>query len=200
MIFHFAHVKLLCGMVSVQYSHTVIVLIILGAKFLWCEAYEIFCLMSEEAGLSKNNRSVESASAIDFNPNPNHVKSVSPLITARKRISSNKNNVVKLLPSGDEESLLKGFGFLNSSESIYQVFKGDSLALEVAVTLMIKLSQNVAMFENNPDDVAALGCEVYFLIFRLQINFPKLCDQESFKENPNNYLFLFIMIIIFKIT
>jgi hypothetical protein len=176
-------------MVSVHCSYTVIVLIILGAKFLWCEAYEIFCLMSKEAGLSKHNRNVESASAIDFNPNPNRAESVSPPITARKRRSSNENIVDSMLPSGDEESLLKGSGFLNSSESIYQVFKGDSLALEVAVTLMIKLCQNVAMFENNPDDIAVLGCEVYCLIFRLQINFPKWCDQEIIKENPNNFHF-----------
>ena len=49
------------------------------------------------------------------------------------------------------------------SECAYHMFKGDSLALELAITLIIRLSQNIVMFEEQPDDVVNLNNEAFEL-------------------------------------
>ena len=49
------------------------------------------------------------------------------------------------------------------SECAYHIFKGDSLALELAITLIIRLSQNIVMFEEQPDDVVNLNNEAFEL-------------------------------------
>ena len=54
--------------------------------------------------------------------------------------------------------------YASASEVVYHIFKGDSLALEVAVTLIIRLSQNVIMFEEQAEDIVNLNKEALELV------------------------------------
>lgn len=113
--------------------------------------------MKKEAGLSKHNCPTESI-PVDFS----------------RKLSLEASNIPKKdsFASRNEEF---NESLILCPECIYHMFKGDSLALEVAVTLMIRLTQNVVMFENNKEEICILTNQVIFILI-LKLNYIYLKD------------------------
>jgi hypothetical protein len=149
------------------------------ARLLWTEAYEILCLMRKD---SKYIRDYPNHPSSEKTP-PNSArgdrdKELGAAIFLRHLEqgagSAQDWEGEPLTPTGKQLSLgsvgsiddksMNGETPQFASECVYHVFKGDSLALEVAVTLIIRLSQNVLMFEEQPEDVVNLNNEALELV------------------------------------
>ena len=163
------------------------------AKLLWTEAYEILCCMRKESsclralarasGLKEREKSEECVSggsgggsaggegglgsffsSIDdvIGSTESTTPLQTPLVTPR-RLSVGSVGSVGTAGSKEESSI-----FIETSrhlsESVYHLFKGDSIALELAITLLIRLSQSTIMFEEQPQDVVNLNNEALELI------------------------------------
>ena len=152
------------------------------ARLLWTEAYEILCLMRKDSKyirdfpnhpLSERSERTPPNSArgdpdkdLDASLFLRHLENGDgaaqdwegePLTPTQRRLSLGSVGT-------NEERSFNGETSQFASECVYHVFKGDSMALEVAVTLIIRLSQNVLMFEEQPEDVVNLNNEALELV------------------------------------
>jgi hypothetical protein len=139
------------------------------ARLLWTEAYEILCLMRKD---SKFPRDITAAApsektlyeSVSDDPDAPVPEDLGPLDYGDSFMSlSIKRPSLGSFRTLEEKSFCQERS-RHASECIYHVFKGDSLALELAVTLIVRLSQNVLMFEEQPEDVVNLNNEALELV------------------------------------
>lgn len=139
------------------------------ARLLWTEAYEILCLMRKDSKFSR-----DLTAAAPSEKSLYESLSDDPDVPSSDDSGSvdNSDNLISMTiknpPLGSFRTLEeKSFGQERSqhaSECIYHVFKGDSLALELAITLIVRLSQNILMFQEQPEDVVNLNNEALELV------------------------------------
>ena len=139
------------------------------ARLLWTEAYEILCLMRKD---SKFPRDVTAPApsektlyeSVSDDPDVSVSEDLPPPDSREHFMSlSIKRPSLGSFRSSEEKSFCQERS-QHASECIYHVFKGDSLALELAITLIVRLSQNVLMFEEQPEDVVNLNNEALELV------------------------------------
>ena len=137
------------------------------ARLLWTEAYDILCLMRKDSKFPRDVAAPapsEKALYETANDEVTAPEDFVPMNYGNSFMSlSIKMPSLGLFRKSEEKSFRQERS-QHASECIYHVFKGDSLALEVAITLIVRLSQNVLMFEEQPEDVVNLNNEALELV------------------------------------